>query len=124
VRVPLCAVAIGWLILDYTPQAQDVLTEFSDHWGSMVLFLVLLTVVWAATTHYAARLLLDTDGRFRAYAEAQRSDLLTCVETWVPRLLGLTPFGIAFIASVRSTWNLPEIDDPGMIWAPRSWSTW
>jgi hypothetical protein len=47
VRVPLCAVAIGWLILDYTPQAQDVLTEFSDHWGSMVLFLVLLTVVWA-----------------------------------------------------------------------------
>jgi hypothetical protein len=116
VRVPLCAVAIGWLILDYTPQAQDVLTEFSDHWGSMVLFLVLLTVVWAATTHYAARLLLDTDGRFRAYAEAQRSDLLTCVETWVPRLLGLTPFGIAFIASVRSTWNLPEIDDPGMIW--------
>ena len=30
VRVPLCAVAIGALILDYTVQAQDVFTEFSD----------------------------------------------------------------------------------------------
>ena len=38
VRVPLCAVAIGILILDYTVQAQDVLTEFSDHWGRMALF--------------------------------------------------------------------------------------
>ena len=28
VRVPLCAVAIGSLILDYTVQAQDVFTEF------------------------------------------------------------------------------------------------
>jgi hypothetical protein len=115
VRVPLCAVAIGGLILDYTPQAQDVLTEFSDHWDRMALFLVLLTVVWAATTHYAARLLLDTDQRFRAYAEARSSDFLTWAETWVPRLLGLFPFAIALIAAARSIWNLPEIDDPGMI---------
>src|SRR5690348_1635469 len=116
VRVPLCAVAIGALILDYTVQAQDVLTEFSDHWGRMVQFLLLLTLVWAATTHYAARLLLDTDGRFRAYAEARNSRFLNRVETLVPRALGLAPFVIAFIASVRSVRNLPEIDDPGLIW--------
>jgi len=115
VRVPFCAVAIGWLILDYTPQAQDVLTEFSYHRGRMVLFLVLVAIVWAATTHYAARLLLDTDRRFRTYAEAHGSAFLTFVETWVPRVLGLAPFVVAFIASVRSTRNLPEIDDPGMI---------
>ena len=115
VRVPLCAVAIGWLILDYTPQAQDVLTEFSDHWGRMVLFLVLLAVVWAATTHYAARLLLDTDRRFRAYSQARGSAFLNGTETWVPRVLGLVPFAVAFIASVRSLRNLPEIDDTGMI---------
>ena len=115
VRVPLCAVAIGWLILDYTPQAQDVLTEFSDHRGRMVLFLVLLAVVWAATTHYAARLLLDTDRRFRTYAETRGSAFLNWAETWVPRVLGLVPFAVALIASVRSLRNLPEIDDPGMI---------
>ena len=69
VRVPLCAVAIGWLILDYTPQAQDLFTEFADSYVRIAVFLVLLTVVWAGTTHYAARLLLDTDMRFRAYAD-------------------------------------------------------
>src|SRR5262245_45915285 len=115
VRAPLCAVAIGWLILDYTPQAQDVLTEFSDHPRRMVLFLVLLAVVWAATTHYAARLLLDTDRRFRAYSEARGSAFLNGAETWVPRVLGLVPFTVAFVASIRSFRNLPEIDDPGMI---------
>jgi hypothetical protein len=26
VRVPLCAVIVGWVILDYTPQAQDLFT--------------------------------------------------------------------------------------------------
>jgi hypothetical protein len=116
VRVPLCAVAIGILILDYTVQAQDVLTEFSDHWGRMALFVLLLTVIWAATTHYAARLLLDTDSRFRAYAEAHGSPFLTWAETWVPRALGLAPYAIVLFASGRSIWNLPEIDDAGMIW--------
>jgi hypothetical protein len=116
VRVPLCAVVIGGLILDYTVQAQDVLTEFSDHWDRMALFLVLLTVVWAATTHYAARLLLDTDSRFRAYTETRGSPFLTWAETWVPRLLGLAPYAIVLFASGRSVWNLPEIDDAGLIW--------
>ena len=30
VRVPLCALIVGFLILDYTPQAQDLFTEFAD----------------------------------------------------------------------------------------------
>jgi hypothetical protein len=60
--------------------------------------------------------LLDVDTRFGAYAEARDSEFLTCVETWVPRLLGLVPFGVVLYASGRSVWNLPDIDDPGLIW--------
>src|SRR5262245_12822038 len=116
VRVPLCAVVIGGLLLDYTVQAQDVFTEFSDHCRRMVFFLFLLTFVWAAPTHYTARLLLDTDSRFRAYAETRGSPFLTWAETWVPRILGFAPFGIVLFASGRTVWNLPEIDDPGLIW--------
>lgn len=91
VRVPLCAVIVGFLILDYTPQAQDLFTEFANSYVRIALFLVLLTVVWAATTHYAARLLLDTDLRFRAYADARASNYLSCVERWVPRVLASYP---------------------------------
>lgn len=115
VRAPLCAVAIGFLILDYTPQAQDLFTEFANSYIRIALFLVLLTVVWAATTHYAARLLLDTDTRLRAYADARASDYLACVEKWVPRILGMAPFGVVLIASERSIFNLPQIEDEGVI---------
>ncbi|MFY9684489.1 MAG: hypothetical protein WAJ88_01725, partial [Pseudolabrys sp.] len=88
VRVPFCALILGFLILYCTPQAQDLFTEFADHRGRIVLFL-LLAFVWAATTHYASRLLLDTDTRFRAYAKTRGSDFLSSVEKWVPRLFGL-----------------------------------
>lgn len=120
VRVPLCAVIVGFLILDYTPQAQDLFTEFANSYVRIALFLVLLTVVWAATTHYAARLLLDTDLRFRAYADARASNYLSCVERWVPRVLGIIPFAIVLIASERSIWNLPDIADDGV----KSGITW
>src|SRR5262245_27796708 len=79
VRVPLCALLLGFLILYFTPQAQDLFTEFADRRDRIALFLV-LAFVWAATTHYASRLLLDTDTRFRAYAEARGSDFLVSVE--------------------------------------------
>ena len=99
VRVPLCAVIVGFLILDYTPQAQDLFTEFADGYVRIAVFLVLLTIVWAATTHYAARLLLDTDMRFRAYADPRVWTYLGSFERWVPRLLGLIPFAVVLIAS-------------------------
>ena len=114
VRVPLCALILGFLILYCTPQAQDLFTEFADHRGRIVLFLV-LAFVWAATTHYASRLLLDTDTRFRAYARTRGSDFLACVEKWVPRVFGLVPFGLVLIGSARSIWNLPDIEDAAKI---------
>src|SRR6187401_3138779 len=51
VRVPVCAVIVGWLILDYTPQAQDLFTEFADSSVRIAIFLLLLATVWAGTTH-------------------------------------------------------------------------
>ena len=80
VRVPLCAVIVGFLILDYTVQAQDLFTEFAGDWLRIAGFLLLLTVIWVGTTHYAARLLLDTDQRFRAYARARNSRFLASAE--------------------------------------------
>ena len=115
VRVPLCAVIIGFLILDYTPQAQDLFTEFADGYVRIAVFLVLLTTVWAGTTHYAARLLLDTDMRFRAYADPHAWTYLGSFVRWVPRLLGLVPFAIVLIASERSIFNLPHIEDKDVI---------
>ena len=102
---------VGFLILDYTPQAQDLFTEFADSYVRIAVFLVLLTTVWAATTHYAARLLLDTDMRFRAYADPRVWTYLGSFERWVPRLLGLIPFAVVLIASERSIFNLPHIED-------------
>ena len=101
VRVPLCALILGFLILYCTPQAQDLFTEFADHRGRVVLFLVLV-FVWAATTHYASRLLLDTDTRFRVYAGTRGSDFLASAEKWVPRLFGLVPFGLVLTNGVKS----------------------
>jgi hypothetical protein len=115
VRVPLCAVIVGFLILDYTPQAQDLFTEFADSWIRIAVFLALLTVVWAATTHYASRLLLDTDVRFRAYADPRVWSHLGTFERWVPRLLGLIPFIVVLIASERSIFNLPHVEDKDVI---------
>jgi hypothetical protein len=118
VRVPLCAVIMGFLLLDYAPQAQDLLVEFADDNGGyqrMALFLFLVILVWAGTTHYAARLLLDSDERFRALADMRGTHHLTCVERWIPRLLGIVPFVVILAASERSIWNLPDVDDPGVI---------
>jgi hypothetical protein len=121
VRVPLCAVIVGWVILDYTPQAQDLFTEFADSYLRIAVFLVLLATVWAGTTHYAARLLLDTDMRFRAYADPRVWTYLGSFERWVPRVLGLVPFAVVLIASERSIFNLPHIEDEGVTSAITHW---
>lgn len=135
VRAPLVFTVLGYLILTVAPQAQDLFVEFasmlamarqqdralqqflqlaSAH-AHMLLFLVLLFFIWAMPTHYAARLLLDTDGRFQALAHAQADTgaraCLRFMERWVPRLLGLATFVAVLIALRRSDVNLPLFDD-------------
>ena len=75
VRVPLGALLAGITLLVLVPQAQDLLVELIESPWRIALYMVLLFFVWAATTHYAARLLLDTDARFRAHADSRRSPL-------------------------------------------------
>ena len=101
VRVPLVATLTGLLLLGVTPQAQDLFVEFAvtPLWFRALFilwFLFILLAVWAMPTHYAARVLLDTDRRLQdSLAQEQASHLPACLEgsaVWVPRLLGFLTF--------------------------------
>ena len=115
VRIAVTTTVLGLLILGLAPQAQDLFVEFADVpiWR-MVLFVWLMVVVWAMPTHYAARLLLDTDERFRQLLAAQRESdqahFLEVTARWVPRVLGLVTFVAVVIAIWRSHLNLPILD--------------
>jgi hypothetical protein len=115
VRVPLTTTALGLLILGWAPQAQDLFVEFAEaSYFRMFFFLFVLIAVWAMPTHYAARMLLDTDQRFRNFlAIARSSNCATCLECssiCVPRLLGLFTFVEVLVAIFRSYLNLPDLD--------------
>src|SRR5215510_3697866 len=101
-RVPACFVALGFLLLWKTPQAQDLFVGLAQDYKQIPLFLLLLFVIWAMPTHFAARLLIDTDGRLSAHSEQQRlqtpSRCLETIERWVPRFLGLLTFPAILIA--------------------------
>ncbi len=114
-RIPLGALLAGITLLVLVPQAQDLLVELIESPWRIGLYLALLFFVWASTTHYAARLLLDTDARFRAYAHSRRSPFLDRLETWIPRLLGSLTFVAVLLSAQRSIANLPVIDDPGLV---------
>src|SRR5260370_22410461 len=66
-------------------------------------------------THYAARLLLDTDERFQKVAAEQRAvGRARCFDItarYVPRALGLLTFVAVLIAIWRSHLNLPSFSD-------------
>jgi len=136
VRVPLTVTALGYLILTVTPQAQDLFVELAGTLSYLIqritshgqdlfakpavspvnipLFLIMLFFVWAMPTHYSARLLLDTDRRFRSFVSRQSDPAaktwLECPERWIPRLLGLATFVAVLIALMRSYTNLPILD--------------
>jgi hypothetical protein len=135
VRVPLTTTTLGIFILGWTPQAQDLFTEFAltpDQipflFRQMLFFWFILIAVWAMPTHYAARLLLDTDARLQelqaAESELKQKKLqnlatqmelkqATCLggsAEWVPRLLGLATFGAVLVGIFRSYLNRPILD--------------
>src|SRR5580704_5730658 len=119
VRVPLAMTALGLLLLGLVPQAQDLFVEFAasqahelfvafvEAYWRIPLFLLLLVFVWAMPTHYAARLLLDTDERFQKTVADQRA----ITARYVPRALGLVTFVAVLIAIWRSHLNLPSFSD-------------
>jgi hypothetical protein len=111
--------AIGLLLLAKAPQAQDLFVEFDSAAWRVPIFLLLLLLVWAMPTHYAARLLLDTDARFQKAKLAQRSlrraGWIEWIACWVPRALGLLTFAAVLIAIWRSHVNLPILDEQEVI---------
>jgi hypothetical protein len=130
VRVPLVATLTGLLLLSMTPQAQDLFVEFAvtPLWFRALFilwFLFILLAVWAMPTHYAARVLLDTDGRLQDSLAQERAShspaCLECSAVWVPRLLGFLTFVAVEIAILRSWMNMPTLDETditaGVAWA-------
>jgi hypothetical protein len=116
VRVPLLTTVLGLLLLGYVSQAQDLFVEFartSFIW--MLYFLFVLIAVWAMPTHYAARLLLDTDARLRKLLATENDTCLKTSSVWVPRLLGLLTFVAVLIGIWRSHLNLPDLDQKEVI---------
>ena len=122
-RVPVATTVLGWLLLGWTPQAQDLFTEFSDlfplTWQNspwtclrMLAFVLVLTLVWALPTHYAARLLLSTDPRAPALNGAR---CFRRAALHVPRLLGFLTFLAVELAIWRSYANLPTLDESNVI---------
>lgn len=115
VRVPLTMTLLGLALLGLTPQAQDLFMEFARTtvWW-MLWFLLVLIFLWAMPTHYAARLLLDTDSRFRLslVPTPDRNEHCSQVSAiWVPRVLGLLTFVAVLIAIGRSAVNVPNSTD-------------
>jgi hypothetical protein len=119
VRIPVVTTAFGLVLLGMTPQAQDLFLEFADAplgetLPRMLWFVVVLTVVWAMPTHYAARLLLESDPRFkeslRQEGEAKQAPCLRHSAKWVPRVLGFLAFVAVEYAIFRSHRNIPTLD--------------
>ncbi|MFZ1182228.1 MAG: hypothetical protein WA445_25015 [Pseudolabrys sp.] len=115
IRIPVCALAVGFALLCLVPQAQDLLVELIEYSWHVVFFLALVFFVWASTTHYTARLLLDTDERFRARVAERNTDFIKGWEILLPRLLGALAFVAVFLSAERSIENLPVIDDPYIV---------
>jgi hypothetical protein len=116
VRAPLAMTLIGLGLLGLAPQAQDLFMEFARPGPLRMLgFLLVLVFIWAMPTHYAARLLLDTDRRFRLSLFRTPNGNESCSKVsaiWMPRTLGLLTFVAVLTAIWRSSINVPEIDDP------------
>ena len=122
VRVPVLMTGLGLLLLGLAPQAQDLFVEFArlPTWR-MFLFVVVMVFVWTLPTHYAARLLLDTDERFQKLLFLQRekaqNHILEVITLFVPRFLGVLTFVAVLIAIWRSHINLPILDEASVVTA-------
>src|SRR5439155_19762692 len=86
-----------------------LLVETATDLGSTVTLLLLLTLVWALPTHYAARLLVATDERFARRIDDGHKIFLHWLQTWSPRVLGALTFVAMIGAAFRSRDNVPTV---------------
>ena len=109
-RAIVVAVLLGFAILGLAPQAQDLLVDVAaGPWWYTILFLLSVFFVWAMPTHYAARLLVDTDRRYLLRVR-RRGGLVGGLQKWMPRVLGTLPFAAMLIGVARSWNNVPAVE--------------
>src|SRR5882724_6385370 len=114
-RAIVVALLFGFAILGLAPQAQDLLVDVAaGPWWYTILFLLAVFFVWAMPTHYAARLLVETDAGYLLRVRRRRSRFLDGLKNWTPRVLGLLPFLAMLIGVARSWSNVPTVDVSGI----------
>ena len=114
-RAPVAFTLFGFVVLGLAPQAQDLLVNVATgQLWYILLFLLATFFVWAATTHYAARLLVTSDQRYLAAVGGPDPGILPWLQKWMPRILGSLAFIAMAIATYRSWSNLPTLDTPGV----------
>jgi hypothetical protein len=109
-RAPVAGLIAGYLILWFTPQAQDLLVDLtSAGWTAHFKFFALVIFVWAMPTEYAATILLNTDERYCAPIDRARYQFRHWLRAWAPPILGALVF-VCMLGSVfRSLDNVPTI---------------
>jgi hypothetical protein len=112
-RAIVVAVLLGFAILGLTPQAQDLLLDVAaGPWWYVILYLLSVFFVWAMPTHYAARLLVNTDRRYLLRVQRRKGAFIGGLQKWMPRILGTLPFGAMLIGVARALKNVPLVDEP------------
>ncbi len=115
-RAPVATLGVGMVLMWLVPQAQDLLVELAmpetiQDWGRVVLLFVLLLVIWAMPTHYAARLLVRTDAGYLRRMAEPNAGFVIWLQEWMPRALGTLTFVVMLGGAYRAWSNLPLFSD-------------
>ncbi|GGF85172.1 hypothetical protein GCM10007301_51330 [Azorhizobium oxalatiphilum] len=123
-RAPVLSLVAGFLLFGLAPQAQDTLIHIAmveqegvlpDYVYRALGLAASTFVFWAMPTHYAARLLLETDRRYLAiYGPISSSGGMAGwwalgLQTWTPRLLGAATFLPPALGAVLAIKDLPRL---------------
>jgi hypothetical protein len=122
-RVPVAGVVVGTALL-LVPQAEDLFVQLATgSWFRIIEFFLLLFFVWAATTHYGARLLVETDERYLRWFAGHDAVYRERWQTWSPRLLATLPFFAVGGSILWSRAILPQVHEKGVTEHAARWLT-
>jgi hypothetical protein len=109
-RAPVTVFALGVLILWKVPQAQDLLIPLVDSkYYRIGLFFLVVFVLWAMPTHYAARLAIDDDERLAVHQRQAKSVFLDVLICQGPRLLGAATSLALMGCAYRARLDFPAV---------------
>src|SRR5262249_13224434 len=109
-RGPFALLTIGFLLLGFAPQAQDLLIPLvNSRYYSIALFFPLVFVLWSIPTHYAARLALDDDERLEQYRQRRHPAWLHAPLRHGPRVMGALTFIAFLVCAYRGRAAFPVV---------------